>query len=49
MWEAAMRAISSFASFGEHFLGCSDGLRRIEPFGTGLCAIHNRVAAIQLE
>ncbi len=32
-----------------HFLGLGDCLRRIQPFRTNLCTIHDGVAAIQLE
>jgi len=42
--------LNSDASAGhQHFLGFSDGFCRIQALGTGFCAVHDGVAAIQPE
>src|SRR3984893_17453042 len=43
------RKPSRSSALGHHSLGVGNGARRIEPFGAGLGAIHDGVAAIEPE
>src|SRR5436305_13452424 len=43
------RSGSALTALGYHSLGIGNRTRRVEPFGTGLGAIHDGVAAIETE
>jgi|GEM_PF-5628548 len=43
------RTVSSMPSFGQHLLGFGDRLGRVQVLGTGIRAIHDRMATIQPE
>ena len=41
--------LDTLVAISEHFLDAADGLSRVETFGAGLGAVHDGVAAVELE